>query len=157
MQTLDQRRADHAWKALREFLKWTDSPSGNRDEEKEKEAARKKYGVHARKLPMRVMASGLGQSLAFLHAKRHRPALLYALSDWHLYKRQGSADAAREPNELLLAVVSGDAEFAQQATAETLAYLRWLTRFVEAEKLAAERVAAVAPPTNRSRPPHGRR
>lgn len=135
--TLDQRRAQHAWSQLTAFAD-RNAPKGRDPKAPDRRSpndAAKKYGVHARKLPMRIMASGLGQALAFLHAKNYCPDLLTALADWVLYQRKGAGGAARGADELLRAVVAGDSEFAQLATAEVLAYLRWLTRFVEAEGL----------------------
>ena len=131
IKSLDQRRASHAWDQLQAFL--TKTAGTNADNQK----ARAKYGVHARKLPMRIMASGLGQSLAFLLAKNYCPDLLLALGDWVLSKRDDPPKklAVLEPKTLLHELIGRDSEFAQMATAEVLAYLRWMTRFVEAEKL----------------------
>ena len=131
IQSLDQRRASHAWEQLQIFLKAT---GGNTPDHQK---LRAKYGVHARKLPMRIMASGLGQALAFLLAKNYCPDLLLALGDWVLAKREDSSRKVPglEPKTLLHELIGRDSEFAQLATAEVLAYLRWMTRFVEAEKL----------------------
>lgn len=124
--TLDQRRATHAWEAVDGFLKATADPK-----------ARAKYAVHARKLPVRIIASGLGQALAFLLAKNYCPDLLKSLGDWVLSKRSDPPKTLAKPvapDSLLLDVIKGDSEFLQLATAETLAYLRWHIRFVEAKK-----------------------
>lgn len=139
IQSLDQRRAAHAWAALQLFSD-ANAPKKRDDKGNEKRVPNdkaKKYGVHVRKLPMRIMASGLGQALAFLLAKDYCPDLLAALGDWVLDKRQnsGSKVPPPEPKKLLHDLIGGDSEFAQLATAETLAYLRWLTRFAEAEGL----------------------
>ena len=124
IKTLDQRRAQHAWDALDAFLKST--PDGK---------ARAKFAVHARRLPVRVMSSGLGQALAFLLAKNYCPDLLKALADWVLFERnQKRPPLPVQTDTLLHAVIGGDSELLQLCTAETLAYLRWLTRFVEAKK-----------------------
>ena len=71
--TLDQRRAEHAWKAVRGVV-----DRNARD----KERARK-FGGQARKLPTRIIASGLGQALAFLKAKDYAPDLLIELVHVH--------------------------------------------------------------------------
>ena len=55
LRTLDQRRADHAWNCIRQIAG------------QEKDA--KEYAGEAKKLPVRVMASGLGQALAFIRSK----------------------------------------------------------------------------------------
>src|SRR5690554_730442 len=74
-QTLDQRRARHAWNVVQ------------RIKENCNDSVQKKFGGNARKLPSRIMASGLGQALAFLHAKRYAPDLLNALSHWVLERK----------------------------------------------------------------------
>jgi CRISPR type III-B/RAMP module-associated protein Cmr5 len=131
-QTLDQRRAKHAHDELQRFLA-NPVPGRRHDQD------RKKYGVHVRRLPIRIIASGLGQALAFLHAKDYCPQLLVSLADWVLYERDGEPRPARvEPDALLLAILNGTSEQLQLYTAEVLAYLRWLTRFVEAKNLAAD-------------------
>ncbi|HEX4613494.1 MAG TPA: type III-B CRISPR module-associated protein Cmr5 [Urbifossiella sp.] len=135
IQSLDQRRAAHAWTALQGFAD-QHAPKNAKGVRVPTDKG-KKYGVHVRKLPMRVMASGLGQALAFLLAKDYCPDLLAALGDWVLDKRSNPVSKAPppEPKKLLHDLIGGDSEFAQLATAETLAYLRWLTRFAEAEGL----------------------
>lgn len=123
-QTLDQRRARHAWNAV-ERAKGL------------KQDAKAKYGIQARKLPTRIMAAGLGQALAFLKAKDYAPSLLIAIGDWVLDKR-GNEDSKKElpkDDALVTAIIQGDADFLRHATDETLAYLLWHNRFVEAENL----------------------
>jgi len=61
--TLDQRRARHAWEAVMSFAKPAESGTRRYGEEA------KEYAREAKKLPMRVMAAGLGQALSFLLAK----------------------------------------------------------------------------------------
>lgn len=123
-QTLDQRRAQHAWEAVKRVPKkeWN------------------KFATQAKKLPTRIIASGLGQALAFLVAKGECPELLRSLSDWVLDKRQnpGSKAAAPAPEALLLSVVNGTGEGLRWHTAEALAYLQWLVRFTDAEGMTAE-------------------
>jgi CRISPR-associated protein Cmr5 len=125
--TLDQRRAEHAWKAVRGVV-----DRHARDKEKAK-----KFGGQARKLPTRVIASGLGQALAFLKAKDYAPDLLVELGDWVLDKRRDANSTKAKPKDdaLLLEVVRGNSDFLRRATDEVLAYLLWLNRFAEAEKL----------------------
>ena len=121
-QTLDQKRAAHAFEAVEATKKL-------KDEDK------KKYGIHARKLPMRIIASGLGQALAFLLAKDYCPSLLKSLSHWCLHKKDKEP---AEANELLLKLIHGNSEDLRRYTAEALAYLQWLVRFVEAAGISAE-------------------
>jgi CRISPR-associated protein Cmr5 len=128
--TLDQRRADHAWNAVQAVVKKyaSDKPKA------------KKFGGQARKLPMRLIASGLGQALAFLKAKDYAPDLLTELGDWVLDKRPRAESKAPKPKDdaLLLAVIKGSSDFLRRATDEALAYLQWLNRFAEAEGLTEE-------------------
>ncbi|MGB9689979.1 type III-B CRISPR module-associated protein Cmr5 [Thermogutta sp.] len=121
--TLDQRRAEHAWQAVQAAKNKND-----------KEVFEKFHG-QAKKLPVRIIASGLGQALAFLKAKKYAPDLLIALGDWVLNKRLNPDSNKPKPDDmaLLKAVVEGDAEFLRWATDEVLAYLQWLNRFADAE------------------------
>lgn len=125
-QTLDQRRANHAWDVVRR-AKQKQDPHENQDP--------KKFGGQAKKLPTRIMAAGLGQALAFLKAKDYAPGLIEELSDWignRIPPKQG------EPTDLLERIVKGDSDFLRRATDEVLAYLAWLNRFAEAEGLTDE-------------------
>jgi CRISPR-associated protein Cmr5 len=115
--TLDQQRARHAWDVIERVLK-------------EPESTRKDFGTQAKKLPARIMAAGLGQALAFLEAKDKTPALLGALADWIHQRRPTTGD-----RRLVVRVIQGDADFLRYATAESLAYLQWLVRFADANKL----------------------
>jgi len=119
-QTLDQRRANHAWDVVQRAKPKSDA---------------KKFGGQAKKLPTRIMAAGLGQALAFLKAKGYTPDLLTELSTWltqRIPPKQG------EPNDLLERIVKGDSDFLRRATDEVMAYLLWLNRFAEAEGLTDE-------------------
>lgn len=122
-QTLDQRRAAHAWEAIQQLRA---NP---------KQSQREEYAGEAKKLPIRIMTSGLGQALAFLlaKAKDKKPNLRQLhddLTDWTLQHR-GIRGAVRQ--SLLGSVIQGDSDFLRQATDEVLAYLQWLNRFAEAE------------------------
>lgn len=127
--TLDQRRAKHAWDAVQHALKRSGHHQGQDS---------KKFGGEARRLPMRIMMSGLGQALAFLEAKKEVPGLLAELSDWVLANRGFGTGAGRD---LLQAVIETDSDFLRRATDETLAYLQWLRRFADAEGLTDEQEA----------------
>jgi len=128
-QTLDQRRAQHAMKAVEQV------------KAVQKQDAAKKFGGQARKLPVRIAASGLGQALAFLKAKGYAPDLLNSLGDWVLgvvkpaQDVKSRIDGKPTDERLLTAVVFGTADFLRQATDEVLAYLQWLNRFCEATGL----------------------
>jgi CRISPR-associated protein Cmr5 len=117
--TLDQQRAEHAWDVIQKV-------------KGKAEAEKKQFGTQAKKLPARIMAAGLGQALAFLMAKEYAQDLQSALSDWLAERRKPRPD---EDRRLLVRLLRGDADFQRYATAEALAYLVWLVRFADAEKL----------------------
>lgn len=124
--SLDQRRAQHAWKAVQNARESIGPHNGQ---------SPKKFGGQAKKLPVRIIASGLGQALAFLHAKGYAPGLLAELDDW---MKQRVPPRSGEPETLLKRIVQGDSDFLRRATDEVLGYLQWLNRFAEAEGLAQE-------------------
>lgn len=128
--TLDQRRAKHAWQAVAQVV----------DTYGLKSEKAKKFGGQAKKLPVRIMASGLGQALAFLRAKDYAPDLLMELADWVLDKRTHEQSTTGKPGDdaLLKAVVQGTSEELRRATDEVLAYLLWLNRFAEAKGLTED-------------------
>jgi CRISPR/Cas system CMR-associated protein Cmr5 small subunit len=117
-QNLDQKRASHAWNVIQQV---------KLEEDKQKE-----FKIQVKKLPARILAAGLGQSLAFLEAK-HAAPLLRALADWINRHELAGGHPSPDQDRLLLRVVQGDADFLRFATAECLAYLQWLVRFADAE------------------------
>ena len=76
--TLEQRRAKHAWEAVQRVVQAMQNGT-----EGDKAKARD-FGGQAKRLPMRIMAAGLGQALTFLLAKKYAPNLLEAIGDWVL-------------------------------------------------------------------------
>ena len=128
--TLDQRRARHAWTQIESVQR----------EFKRKE--QDEYAGQAKKMPIRILTSGLGAALAFLLSKartgtrdekRHFVQLHLDLTDWVI--RQRPLTAAVNPGSLLESVIQGDADFLRLATDEVMAYLQWLNRFAEAQGL----------------------
>jgi CRISPR-associated protein Cmr5 len=119
-QTLDQRRARHAWEAV-SAIKNGSGP--------------KAFRGQAKKLPMRIMAAGLGHALAFVKEKGNTPDLLTAIGDWILDKRCNPRSTAPRPDDdtLIMAIITKDALFLRRAAEETLAYLLWLNRFAAVE------------------------
>jgi CRISPR-associated protein Cmr5 len=115
--TLDQQRARHAWERVVQM-------TGKPDKDK------KEFGTQVKKLPTRILASGLGQALAFLEAKKYAPDLLDALSDWMHQRRPAPSE-----RRLVVRIIEGDADFLRFATAECLAYVQWLVRFADAQGL----------------------
>lgn len=124
--TLDQRRARHAWQAVERARTLTQ---------------RAEYAREAKRLPVRIKTAGLGTAAAFLAAKAGnvendpRSLLLNDLGDWILKERGLKASPAgrSENNNVIAVVVDGDARLLRRATEEALQYLKWLTRFAEAE------------------------
>jgi len=128
--TLDQQRAKHAYDSVQKAI----SKLGAKTEKV------KKFGGQAMKLPTRIIASGLGQAIAFLRAKKEAPELLDALSDWVLSRLDGASHHPHLVNDrsLLERIINGDADLLRRMTDEALAYMQWLKRFVEAEGLKEE-------------------
>jgi CRISPR-associated protein Cmr5 len=116
--TLDQRRADHAYRRVKLVKRGP-------------KADQKDFKIQVKKLPARIVTSGLGQALAFLEAKASAPDLRAGLADW--IEECGLVGFAPPADRLLLRVIKGDSDFLRFATAECLAYLQWLVRFTEAE------------------------
>jgi CRISPR-associated protein Cmr5 len=127
-QTLEQKRAHHAWAAIGRLFRNGEKIKGADD-----------YAREAKKLPMRILTSGLGQALAFMEAKNKKKPLLKELhqnlTDWVIHQRQM---ASGEGRTLLECIIHGDTDFFRCATEETLAYLQWLNRFAEAQNLGDE-------------------
>lgn len=102
---------------------------------KEQAKSRETLCNESKKLPVRIVTSGLGQSLAFLRAKNKGDGkkqgklspLINGLNRW--LSRQGGF-----PEVDALDYITGDkctsAEY-RRATQETLAWLGWLNRLVE--------------------------
>lgn len=120
-QTLDQRRAAHAWEAIANI--------------KSRPEDAKAFRGQAKKLPMRIHAAGLGHALAFVREKGTAPELLRELGHWVLDKRSNPQSPASKPDDsaLLNRIVEEDARFLRRATEEALAYLIWLNRFAAVE------------------------
>lgn len=135
-QDVAQQRAAHAWVVIKKI---ETCPA----------EAKKDFGGHAKKLPMRIRAAGLGQALAFVRAKAKAKEgkrkeglvlLLQAVGGWVLPRLKPDGDITGTPalasdDALIHAILGGDSIFLRRATLETLAYLEWLNRFAEAEGL----------------------
>lgn len=124
--TLDQRRARHAWQAVELARGLHDAAD---------------YAREAKRLPVRIRTSGLGQALAFVNAKAGkdekgaRVVLLEDLGDWLLAQRKLAAvpSGGVDRKSVMTMILDGDAGLLRRATEEALLYLQWLTRFCEAE------------------------
>jgi CRISPR-associated protein Cmr5 len=113
IQTLAQQRAKHAWEVV--------------EAQRARSTGFEEFADQAKKLPMRILTSGLGQTLAFVEAKGKAPELLQALTGWMAIYQPGTG-------KLLERVIQGNSDFQRLATAECLAYLEWLVRFADAHK-----------------------
>ena len=127
--TLDQQRAARAVQCIDKLM--NDCDTADQDN----------YAGEAKRLPVRIMASGLGQAMAFINAKAaNRGGLKRLHSDltaWVIRDQAKRIFASESLNEdsLLHSVIRGDSEFLRWATTETLAFLQWLNRFAEANSL----------------------
>lgn len=121
--SLEQLRAKHAWVIVTKVK--TEGQNA------------KSFGMQAKKLPVRIMASGLGQAIAFLDAKKEAPALVATLNEW-IGKQSWAKDATHTSKvdaTLIQRIIENDSEFLRMATEESLALLQWIVRFAEAEGL----------------------
>jgi len=113
MATLEQRRAQHAWKKADEGV-----AAHGRD-----------YMNDAKGLPALIMNSGLMQVMAFLHQKGGRHEFLAGhLRDW--LNRQLKTPTKFEA--FMQEMMQADSRRYQQVTAEAFAWLKWLRQMAAA-------------------------
>lgn len=116
LQTLGQERARHAWEevesACRSMQDFADGFAGE-----------------AKKMPARIRTAGLGQTLAYLRAKKQGKQVCAAIEKWVNSRRP---PAQGKPQALVERCIKEDSAFLRYATAEALAYLEWLIRFADA-------------------------
>jgi len=114
-QTLQQKRAAHAWGCIEKV-------SSNQ----------KSYGLLVRGLPSLIQSDGLGQTLAFLKAKaggkqdKEHMVVYNHITAWVQQELNVKGDFL----EWLLGQSSTEY---RRATVEVLAYLNWIKRFAEAK------------------------
>jgi CRISPR-associated protein Cmr5 len=127
-QTLDQQRAEHAFKAVRDVV---DKPAGDSG----------KYKSYAKKVPMMIKTNGLGATLAFMKGKQRKEnaykLLLEATETW-LKKADTTVDVFSDSEDLLKTLVTQNSDDYRRVTLEVMALYGWLRRFVEAEIVEAE-------------------
>jgi|LakMenEpi03Aug12_release.lakeMendotaPanAssembly.Ray.scaffolds.fasta_scaffold24429_4 CRISPR-associated protein Cmr5 len=124
--TTEQNRASHAYESIKHALLL-------------KHEDRNHYGIHAKKMPVRIISAGLGQALAFVLDKKNANELVKDLSDWVLNKTAKYNPTSRPDQKLLIEnIINGDAEKLRYYTHEALAYLQWLNRFASAQSLKVE-------------------
>ena len=117
--TLGQQRAAHAWEAVERAARAMGDNFA------------KEFGDRAKKMPMQIRASGLGQVVAFLRAKGYAEGVRGALAGWLSVQKITRSDS---PDALMELFRNGTAADLRRATAESLAYLEWLMRFADARK-----------------------
>ena len=128
-QTTEQRRAKAAWTAVGSV------PSASRDS----------YGSIIKKAPAMILTNGLAQALAFMRAKAAhkagKPPSVENQAHLNAYNHishwvMGEAFGRQQNDEMLLEELTNrDSNDYRLATTETLAYMNWLKRFVEARGL----------------------
>lgn len=118
--SLEQDRAKSAWKVVADYKK------AHADKE-----AQTKLRALAQGAPADIQIAGLGQTLAFWHAKHetHHSTLFDAVSIWV----KGQINWADDLNLLRWITEKADTNDYRRATAEALAYLKWVKYFAEGE------------------------
>lgn len=119
--SLEQDRAKAAWEAVSAYKQAHHS-------DKEKQG---KLKALAQSAPADIQANGLGQVLAFWRAKseEHHKKLYLSVSDWV------KGQIKWQTNKHLLLWITDKATTSEyrRATAEAIAFLKWVKRFAEAE------------------------
>src|ERR1700674_5865997 len=122
-QTLQQRRAAHAWACIENI------PDG----------IQTKYGSLVRGLPALVQSDGLGQMLAFLLAKDGKSKNRGNTEHINAYRNISNwisiefGVTYKKDETLLEWLLTQETPMYRRTTAETLAYLSWLKRFAESK------------------------
>lgn len=99
------------------------------------ESLLKNYRSYVRKIPQMILSNGLGQTLAFVFAKKENGDaydLIYRqLTDYLKSDTVARIKMPNEQNELVQWVISlGSYEY-RYVTEEILAFLNWLKKFAE--------------------------
>lgn len=122
MQTMQQRRAGHALKAVKATL------------EAEPDADfRKAFKAYINEMPAMIHMSGFGQAAAFYRSKgnggdakaRARKKVYDMLSEWLCKEQQHYSGKS----ELLDGIIEKDMETYRLAQAEAMAYMDWAKKF----------------------------
>jgi len=118
--SLEQERAKSAWKVIAAYKK----------DHKDKETQTKLRAL-AQGAPADIQIAGLGQTLAFWNAKKeaHHTTLFDAVSTWV----KGQIKWKDDLNLLRWIIDEAETNDYRRATAEALAYLKWVKYFAEGE------------------------
>lgn len=119
--SLEQDRAKSAWKIIADY----------KEAHKKDKDGQTKLRALAQGAPADIQIAGLGQTLAFWHAKHeeHHTALYEAVSGWVKGQILWQADL----NLLRWITEQAETNDYRRATAEALAYLKWVKYFAEGE------------------------
>ncbi|MDW8336748.1 MAG: type III-B CRISPR module-associated protein Cmr5 [Tepidimonas sp.] len=116
MNTLEQRRAAHAWGCV-------------------KDGVNKEYVRVAKAMPQLVMNSGLMQTLAFMEQKKDAHSRLAAqLRTWLHERFTGQRGHDPQFRPFMETLLNADPETFRLYTAEALAWLKWLRQFAAAQE-----------------------
>ena len=126
IQTLEQRRACDAWDAVQRVKSAKDAES---------------YQREAKRLPVRIATAGLGHAIAFANARKGtNKRVADDVANWVLTILKAGPRTMKDDRSLentavslMKQIVENDADWLRRSTEEALAYLRWLSRFAEAE------------------------
>jgi CRISPR-associated protein Cmr5 len=122
LQTQEQKRMAHAWKAVAEITKQSN------------QSLSKAYRALVRQAAADVMTSGLGQTVAFWRSKikndkgKEQKALYDSVNTW----LKGQLALEKDLHAWIVAENTTTAAYLR-ATREAVAYLVWLKRFAEGE------------------------
>lgn len=120
---LERGRAEFAYRCVEEAIKRLD------------ERKKKEYRSYTRKITQMILSNGLGQTLAFVFAKKESGnayELLYNQITGYLKSNSTSRiTMPSEQNELIEWVISLDSYNYRYVAEEILAFLKWLKRFAE--------------------------
>ena len=125
-QTLEQRRACNAWGAVQKI---------------KSDQTAESYRREAKRLPVRIVTAGLGHAIAFANAKNGaNKRVADDVAKWVLTILNAESGTLEDDRvlendavSLMKQIVINDANWLRRSTEEALAYIRWLSRFAEAE------------------------
>lgn len=126
MQTLQQKRAQHALKQVKSWITLNDGS---------------KLKARSSELPFMVHANGLGQAAAFFKSKGQKDGynfVFIALERWlcessgPFGSQQNPASANKKPVDLMQSIVDADLHTYRMAQAEAIHYMDWIKKFASA-------------------------
>ncbi len=120
---LEKGRAEFAYRCVKNAV-------NNLDDKKKKE-----YRSYIRKISQMILSNGLGQTLAFIYAKKEEGNaydLIYKqLTDYLKSDSTARIKMPEDENDLIEWVITRDSHEYRYITEEVLAFLNWLKKFAE--------------------------